>query len=454
MQHKFTKSNQYKERCTAFLLFAVVVAAFGGFLFGYHTGIISGALIYLTASFHLTIMQQGMVVSIMLIGALFGALFAGTLADKVGRKRTIAITSTLFVIGSAIIALSDSYDMVLIGRCVSGIGVGLISLSAPLYLAEVSPPHYRGRFVAAYQLAVTLGILASFIVNYAFSLSADWRWMFAIGIFPALFQMLALFFLPETPAWLFKHGLHEHAILTIGRLRKDKEWMKQIEAMKSSASPQKKGAWISLFSPKMRKVLIIGVLLSAFQQITGINAVIYYTPKIFQTAGFASTSSAILATLALGIINVCTTIVATWILDKLGRRRLLLIGVCGMAISLGFLASAFFLQSAMIQKIAVISLMAYIASFAIGLGPVTWVIISEIYPMKVRGKAMTIATFINWFFNYLVSLTFLDLITSIGSGGAFLLYATISICAFWFIYRYIPETNGKSLEEIESLLVR
>ena len=446
--------EKVKERCTAFLIFVIFVAAFGGFLYGYHTGIISGALIYLTTSFHLSILQQGMVVSILLLGALFGALLAGPLADKIGRKRTIAVTSSLFVIGAAVIALSESYEMVLLGRCVTGLGVGVISLSAPLYLAEISPPHYRGRFVAAYQLAIALGILFSFAMNYAFSLSAHWRWMFAIGIFPALFQMLALFFLPETPAWLFKRGLHDHAILTLGRLRKDKEWMHQIDAMRSSASPQKKGAWKYLFSPKLRAVLILGCFLSAFQQITGINTVIFYAPKIFQTTGLTSTSGAILATIGIGIINVITTIFATWILDKVGRRRLLLIGVLGMAISLGFLATAFFFHSAMIEKIAIISLMAYVASFAIGLGPVSWVVISEIFPMKVRGKAMTVAAFVNWMFNYLVSLTFLDLIERIGSQGTFLLYALISVGAFLFIHRYLPETKGKSLEEIETLLLR
>lgn len=443
-----------EEYCTAFLLFVVAVAAFGGFLYGYHTGIISGALIYLTPVYHLSIAQQGIVVSIILIGALLGSLLAGVLADKAGRKRTIAFTSALFIIGAATIALSESYEMLLIGRFVSGLGVGVIALSAPLYLAEVSPPHYRGRFVACYQLMIALGILVSFLVNYIFSLSADWRWMFAIGIFPALFQMVALFFLPETPAWLFKHGLHDHAILTLGRLRKDKEWMHHIEEMKTAASPLKRGAWKSLFHSKLRFVLLIGIILSSFQQITGINTVIFYAPKIFQTAGFASATGAILATLGIGIINVLVTFVSTWILDKVGRRQLLLIGTAGMALSLGFLSLAFFFQSQMIGMIALFSLMAYVAFFAIGLGPVTMVFISEIYPMKVRGKAMTIAIFVNWVFNYLVSLTFLDLIGGIGARGTFLMYALISALAFWFVFRYIPETKGKSLEEIESHLVR
>lgn len=444
-----------QERCSAFLLFVIVVAAFGGFQYGYHTGIISGALIYLTPAFHLTIAQQGVVVSTILIGALLGALSAGQLADKIGRKKTIAVTSALFVLGALMITLSESYEMLLWGRAISGFGVGIVSLAAPLYLAEVSPPRFRGRIVATYQLAITVGILASFVVNYAFSFSANWRWMFALGIFPALFQMFALFFLPETPAWLFKRGLHDHAVLTLSRLRKDREWVHQVEGMKASAtSPTKEGGWRALFSSKLRFVLIIGVCLSAFQQITGINTVIYYAPKIFQTAGFASATGAILATMGIGVINVIATVFSVWLLDKLGRRRLLLWGVAGMAFSLGFFAFAFFLKSAMIGKIAVVSLAAYVVFFAISLGPVTWVLISEIYPMKVRGKAMTIATFVNWLFNYLVSLTFLDLIHAIGSEGTFFIYALLSALAFWFIFYYIPETKGKSLEEIENLLIR
>lgn len=448
------EEKKIKERCSAFLFFVVIVAAFGGFLFGYHTGIISAALIYITPTFKLTIAQQGMLVSLILVGALFSALLAGGLADKIGRRRTIAITSALFIIGATINALSRSYEMLLLGRVITGFGVGIVSVCGPLYLAEVSPPRHRGTFVAFYQLAISLGILSSFVVGYLFSTSEDWRWMFAIGIFPALLQMLALFFLPDTPAWLFKQGLHNRAILTLGRLRKDKEWMHQVDAMKSAANPQKIGSWKMLFSKQLRFVLLIGILLSSFQQITGVNIIIYYAPKIFQTAGFASTNGALLATLSIGIINVIATALSSWLLDKTGRRKLLITGSAGMALGLGFLATAFFVQSAMIGIIAVISLMAYVAFFAIGLGPVTWVVISEIYPLSIRGKAMTISLFVNWLFNYLVSLTFLDLIQKIGSEGTFFMYAVICIIAFAFVSRYLPETKGKTLEEIEALLIK
>ncbi len=443
-----------KEKCTPFLIFAVFIAAFGGFLFGYHTGIIAGALVYLAPAFQLSIGEQSMVVSILLIGAILGAILAGFLADRWGRKKAMGVTAVLFAIGAAIIAYSDSYTLLLIGRLVSGLGVGLITVAAPLYLAEISPPQFRGRFVSMYQLLITIGILVSFIVNYLFSMSADWRWMFAIGIFPAVFQMLAIFFLPETPAWSFKQGQDQKAIATLGRLRKDKQWMQSLAEMKSSASPQKRGEWKHLFSAKLGSILLIGGVLSAFQQLTGINTVIYYAPKIFQEAGFASSTGAILATLGIGIINVPATLLAVWLLDKWGRRPLLLVGLVGMVFTLSFLSLAFYTQSQMVDVIATLSLMGYIVFFAIGLGAVTWVLVSEIYPLKVRGKAMTIATLINFLCNFLISITFLHLIEQLGVHGTFGIYAVISVIAFGFVWRFIPETKGKSLEEIEKVLLR
>jgi SP family galactose:H+ symporter-like MFS transporter len=342
----------------------------------------------------------------------------------------------------------------LLSRLISGLGVGIVSLVIPLYLAEISPSKLRGTFVATYQLAITLGIVVSFAINYIYSLNADWRWMFAMGVFPAIFQFIALFFVPETPAWLFKQGQSDRAVATLARLRQDQEWRSQLEAMKSAASPtQKEGKWKDLLAPSYRFVLLIGLFLSTFQQITGINTVIYYAPKIFQTAGFASATGAILATLSIGMINVFATGVASWLLDKVGRRLLLLLGTAGMALSLGFLAFAFFIASPLIGKISVICLMCYVAAFAIGLGPATWVVISEIYPMEIRGKAMTVATFANWFFNYLVSLTFLSLIKSLGAQGTFCIYALLSAVTFWLVFSYLPETKGKTLEEIENLLV-
>ncbi len=441
-----------RERFTSYTLFSVIVAAMGGFLFGYHTGIISGALIFLAPAFNLKAIDEGFIVSIILLGALGGALISGTLADWLGRKKTILLTALIFILGATIISVSHSFFFLSVGRAVTGLAVGIISLTAPLYIAEISPPHYRGRFVSLSQLATTIGILAAYTVSLFYSNEGAWRMMFAVGVIPALVQIWALYFIPETPPWLLIKHQEKKAIAVMQKLRSDSEWKEHLSEMKRSAAPQKKSGWLALFNPKLRSVLLVGIFLNCFQQITGINTVIYYAPKIFQIAGFESAFGAILATLGVGGVNVVFSIAAVWLLDKIGRRPLLIWGVGGMVVSLFVLTLAFFTESQLIDLITLVSLMTYVASFAIGLGPIPSLLLSEIYPLKIRGKAMTVGTMSNWFFNYLVSFTFLDLMQHLGSAGIFCLYAVIGIAALWFFWRYIPETKGKSLEEIEASL--
>ncbi len=441
-----------KDRYTTYTLFSVIVAALGGFLFGYHTGVISGALIFLAPAFHLTPLDEGFVVSIILIGALAGALISGTLADKLGRKKTILLSALIFILGASIIAAAPTFTIVILGRAVTGLAVGLISLTAPLYISEISPPHYRGRLVSLFQLGIAIGFLVAFAVNLAYADQGNWRMMFAVGIVPALIQIWALLFIPETPPWLLVNHREEHAIAVLKKIRQDRDWKSHLNEMKKSASPHKRGGWSELFKPHLRFVLLIGILLNCFQQITGINTVFYYAPKIFQLAGFASASGAISATLGVGLVNVLFTSLSLWLLDKWGRRPLLIWGVTGMVVSLLVLSLAFFTGSELIDLIAIISLMVYVASFGISLGPIPYLLISEIYPLRIRGKAMTVGIVSNWLFNYLVSLTFLDLMKYLGSGGTFCLYAAIGVIAVWFFWRYIPETKGKSLEEIEASL--
>lgn len=442
-----------REKWTPYLLFSVIVATLGGLLFGYHTAVISGALIFLSTAFHLSIADQGVVVSILLIGGIAGAVVAGTMADALGRKKTLLISAVIFILGSLVLGVCQSYSGLLVGRLVCGFAVGVTSLATPLYIAEISPPKLRGSFVSLYQLAVTLGILTSFLVDYLLSVSGNWRLMFMLGALPALIQLVCLFFLGETPPWLFKRGLETQGVALLQRFRRGKNWMNQIDVMKSVARLNKVGTWKTVLSSKMRFVLVIGILLSISQQVTGINTVIYYAPKIFEFSGFTLASDAIAATLVIGIVNVLATLIAVWLLDRVGRRILLLVGVAGMAVSLIALSIAFFLQASWIETVSLLSLMGYVSFFAIGLGPVTWVLLSEIYPLKIRSQAMMIAVVANWSFNYLVSLTFLDLIEGLGPQGTFLLYAAISLVSFWFIFRFIPETRGKSLEEIESTIL-
>lgn len=441
-----------QERFTGYTLFSVIVAAMGGFLFGYHTGIISGALIFLDPAFSLSPRDEGFVVSIVLLGALGGALISGSLADWMGRKKAILLTALIFILGATIISVSQTFFVLSFGRAVTGVAVGIISLTAPLYIAEISPPHYRGRFVSLNQLATTVGILAAYAVSLIYSGDGAWRMMFAVGVIPALVQIWALYFIPETPSWLLVNHREKKAVAIMKRLRRDSEWEKHLSEMKKNAAPQKRRGWSALLQPKIRFVLVVGILLNCFQQITGINTVIYYAPKIFQIAGFGSAFGAILATLGVGIVNVVFSVAAVWLLDKVGRRPLLIWGVAGMVVSLLVLAFAFFTGSELIDLIAIVSLMTYVACFAIGLGPVPSLLLSEIYPLKIRGKAMTLGTMSNWLFNYLISLTFLDLMQHLGSAGTFCLYAAIGIVALWFFWRYIPETKGKSLEEIEASL--
>lgn len=387
------------------LYFALFTASLGGFLFGYQIAIIAGSIPFIAKVFVLTTFQEGFLVSILLIGALFGSLMAGKLADKLGRKLTIGLSAFIFFIASIASFFASSYDFLSISRFITGIAIGISSVVCPLYIAEISPREKRGSLVSVYQLAIALGILSAYISSYRLSFEGNWRLMFALGGVPAFLQLLGLLWIKDS-------------------LKKQEIFKKQRIAIKT---------------------LIIGVGLSIFQQITGINAVIYFAPKIFEQAGYTDVSASLYATIGIGIINVFATLVSVWLLDKVGRRPFLLVGSLGMALSLVVLAFAFYTNQLNIDQIAPISLMAYVAFFAIGLGPVVWVVISEIYPLQVRSKAMSIAIFANWSFNYLISLTFLSLIEILSIALTFFLFAAICILCFWFIYKSVPETKGKKL---------
>ncbi len=442
-----------KERFTLFTVYAVLVAALGGFLYGYHIAAISGALLFIAEQFTLTSSQEGTLVSLLLLGSLFGALCSGALADRVGRKPALLLTAAIFIGGTGIVYLATSFSTLMYGRAILGFAIGLVSLLVPLYLAEISPPHSRGAFVSINQLAITIGILIAYFVNYLYADTGNWRMMFAWGMAPALLQIIGGIFLPETPSWLMANRQETAAIQAFTRLRRDREWKGCLTEMQHSASPRKDHGWKALLQSRFRFVLILGLCIATFQQITGINTVIFYAPKIFQVAGFSSASNAIFATVSIGIMNVVATALSVWLLDRLGRRPLLLFGVGGMIISLLVLSGAFFVQSSSIGLIAVISLMSYVACFGIGLGPITWLLLSEIYPLSIRGKAMTLAISLNSLANYVVSLVFLDLIGALGISWTFILFAGIGIIALGVIWRYVPETKGKRLEEIEKELI-
>jgi sugar porter (SP) family MFS transporter len=444
-------NKETNERPSKFAFWMIVFIGLGSFLYGYTTGIIAPALLYVSKEFSLSHVQQGTLVSIILIAALFGAMVAGSLADWLGRKKVSIATSCFFLLGGVISFLSPSYGWLLIGRVVSGFGVGLISLVAPIYLAEIAPTSTRGAFVSVHQFALVIGILLAYGVGFTFSEAHSWRTMILIGIIPAAIQICTCFFTVESPSILLVKKHQTQAKEAFKRLSSGSGWETHLEETKKLAS-HKKEKLSSLVKTPLRRVVMIGTMLAIFQQITGINTVIYYAPTIFKEANFSSDSGTLLATMGIGLVNVIMTFVSLWLMDRLGRKKLLIIGQAGMVFSLGILSLAFFTKSQAIDLIATGSLIFYVAFFSIGLGPVTWVLLSEIYPLKVRGIAMGCATFANWLFNYLVSLTFLDLVESLSSGGVFFLYALITILGIWFTRIFIPETKGKSLEEIERSL--
>ena len=299
----------------------------------------------------------------------------------------------------------------------------------------------------AYQLMITLGVLVAYVVCYLYAERQEWREMFGFGFVPLVIQFIGLFFIPETPAWLISHKHPEEAEKVLHQLSDAHLSENLVDAERKEDAP-KDQRWSALFEPKIRKAFLIGVGMSVFQQITGINAVIYYAPRIFQLAGYQEAQMATFVTMLLGAVNVGMTLVALWLIDKLGRRPLLIVGLIGMSLSLALLGLSFS-GSEQAGVVAVIALMSYISFFAISLGPVAWLIISEIYPLGIRGRAMGAATFANWACNYFVSLTFLSLVTSIGAGLTFWLYMLISLIGLWFVWKMVPETKGKTFEEIQ-----
>lgn len=426
------------------------ISALAGLLFGYDTGVISGAILFVKTDFSLSTFQEEVVVAAVLVGAIIGAVAGGKLADRFGRRSVLTQVGILFIIGAIGTGLAPTPTWLAIGRVVVGIAIGVASFTAPLYISEVSPPQVRGKLVSLNQLMITIGIVVSYLADYGLSGARAWRWMFGVAAVPALILVIGLIFVPESPRWLMSRGLTERAREILKRIRQSSSVDAELAEIEQSLQKQE-GGLREIFSAAVRPALVVGIGLAIFQQFTGINTVIYYAPTIFQFAGFPSASVAILATAGVGVVNVALTIVALRLLDRAGRRPLLLYGLIGMILSLAILGFAFLSPSlsSAIAWIAVISLAVYVACFAIGLGPVFWLMISEIYPLRVRGQAMAVATVANWGANLLVALTFLSLLHSLGRSWTFWLYGIIGVLAWVFVYKLVPETKGRTLEQLE-----
>jgi sugar porter (SP) family MFS transporter len=436
----------------SFVYVAAAFAALGGLLFGYDTGVISGAELFLKNDFTLSTFALEVIVSGVLAGAATGALLGGRFADLFGRRRLLIVTAIIFGLGALVCAAATSPAMLIIGRIVVGLGIGLASGTVPVYISEVSPADARGWQVSLFQLAITVGILLAYIVDYAFAAIQGWRWMFGLAVVPAAIFGIGMAILPESPRWLARGGHHVRARAMLIRVRGTSDVdAEMLEIEQSILRAEEHGSMADLFAPSIRPALIVGIGLAIFQQVTGINTVIYYAPLIIQSAGISSAEGAILATAGIGVVNVLMTIVAMWLIDRVGRRPLLLVGIAGMVVTLGVLGLAFHMagKTGALAWLAVVSMMVYVASFAISLGPIFWLLISEIYPLKIRSSAEGLAAAFNWGSNLLVSLTFLTLLQMMGPTSTFWLYGLFAVAAWIFSYRQVPETKGKTLEEIE-----
>lgn len=399
------------------VFFFSCIAAIGGILFGYNSSVIPGVLLFVANDFSFSTFAQEMIVSILLIGALIGALAGGVIADYFGRKKTLLLTLILFIIGTWILSAAGSFASFLIGRFICGLAVGLVSMAAPLYIAEISTQAHRGALVSLNQFCITVGILLAFIITYMFAKTGNWRAMFAFAFIPIGMQLMGLFFLPESPSWL------EHS-KNIGGKR-------------------------SIFAKSVRAPFLVGIGIAVFQAITGINTVIYYAPQIFQLAGYYQTQTALLASVLVGGLNVIATLFALLFIDRVGRRKLLIYGASLMGLSLISLGISFYRMGHGTDWTALIALLIYVGAFAVSLGPVTWLLITEVFPLAIRGRAMGVAVFSNWLANFFVSLTFLTLLHVLGSAGTFWLYAFICLIALLFVIKFVPETKGKTFEEIQ-----
>jgi sugar porter (SP) family MFS transporter len=437
-----------------FFIFITSIAALAGILFGYDTGVVSGAILFINDEYHLTAQTNGLVVSAVLFGALIGAMFSGRLADQLGRKKLLIMDALIFIVGTLITAVGSTIEWITVGRVVVGVAIGVASYVAPLYISEIAPAKYRGALVSLNQLAITLGILLSYIVDYQFSQYGAWRWMFAAGVIPAVGFFLGLLYLPDSPRWIASKGNLELAFSVLQKIHGNSMLAKQELVSIQESLKKQNQSWRMLFSPYVRSTLTIGIGLAILQQVTGINTIIYYAPTIFKLAGFHTASSAILATMTVGVTFVVFTIVALPLIDTLGRRPLLLIGLFGMAMSLLVLSWAFHNAATLptLKWIAVGGMLFYIACFAFSLGPIMWLMIAEIYPLRVRGLGSSLATAANWGSNMLVAYTFLSFVQIFGASGTFFIYFVISLLGMFFIFYLVPETKSITLEQIESNL--
>jgi sugar porter (SP) family MFS transporter len=449
--------TQARGGLTGFILAASVIAAVGGILFGFDTGVISGAILFITKQWDLSHAEAEFATSSVLIGAILGAAAGGAYGDRLGRRMSIVAATVLFLVGTVIVSVATGMTLFVVGRLLIGAAIGVASFMVPLYISELAPASIRGGMVSLNQLAVTIGILGSYGVNYAFSHSENWHAMFAVGALPGLVLVIGMYLLPESPRLLVSRGDEKGAASVLRKIRARPDVAGELAEIRQEIAAESGFRRGDLLTPELRLPVIIGIGLAILQQVTGVNTVVYYAPTIFKAAGLESATASIAATAGLGVVNVLMTAVAIWLIDKVGRRPLLLWSAAIMALALIVLGTGFARHGAepasggALGRITGISLMVYIAAFAVGLGPVFWLLIAEIYPLKTRARAMAAATVANWGANYVVAATFLTLAGLLGTAGIFWLYAAMGVLTWLFVLRLVPETKGRTLEEVQEV---
>ena len=434
---------------------ATLVASVGGLLFGYDTAVISGAIGFMRSFYQLSDIMTGWVASCALLGCIAGAMYSGKLSDCAGRKKILMLSAVLFTISSIGTAIAPNLWVFVLFRIIGGMGIGIASMLSPMYISEMAPASVRGRLISVFQLGIVTGILVIYFVNAyitgihneAWNISTGWRWMFGSGVIPSIIFILLLLTVPESPRWLASQKKQSEALAILSQINGNTAAQKELNSINESLKDEAPFSLATLKGSKLKKALITGIFLAIFSQFTGINAIMYYAPEIFKSTG-TGTDSAFIQTILVGVINVAFTLVAIKYVDSWGRKKLLLSGISGMTVCLFIVGLAFYTQQQ--GYLVLIAILGYIAFFAMSLGPLTFVVIAEIFPTRSRATAMSIATFFLWLAVFLVSQTFPILIGSIGSAYTFWLYTLISVLAFLFIRKSIPETKGKTLEEIEA----
>ena len=428
--------------------------ALGGMLFGYDTGVISGAILFIEADLGLNTFYQGLVVSSLLLGAMAGAGVAGPLSDRLGRRRIIIIAAIIFTVGALGAALAPNVTVLVLFRIVLGVAVGAAALIVPLYLSEVAPTEIRGAVSSLNQLMIVVGILIAYIVNALLAASEAWRTMLGLAVVPSLVLLVGMYFMPETPRWLVSRGREDEARDVLRQTRDEESVEREVTEIKE-VERDEEGGLSELAAPWVRPALVVAVGLAIFQQIIGINTIIYYAPTTLTEAGFGD-QAATYANVAIGVLNVVMTLVAIRLIDRSGRVPLLVGGLVGMIASLVVLGASSLLLPAPqspTDPLAIITLAclaAFIASFAVSWGPTVWVMLPEILPLRIRGTAMGLAIFLHWGANFAVSQTFPVLLASVGAGVVFLGYAVVALAALLFVRSRVTETKGRSLEQIEA----